>query len=381
MRNNIEELMNRILHDKGTDKFYLFVNSSGKKWLLSSRNKRVAISIYQPGSFKGKLLKCLFPYLHILPFLDRLGLFNIVYRDIDEGFREFICQNFEIKNPEFSIFYGTPSANRKVTIQISEGKRILGYCKVSNDERIAKLFFNEQKILSDLHSKGIDNIPKCLYCGLFNGLDYAFAQSTCRTLKSQASNHFTKSHKDFLQKLRDTTLCHCDWNESDFATTLLYLNEHIEAIRIEDRECIVKALHSIDAYYGGSDVEFSMYHGDFTPWNTFLNNGSLFVFDFEYARFTCPPYMDACHFISETSRLELKLSPQKAYRYLSSNLQESFPEHKALDILYLGYFLYTLSFYIHLGNGTFDTNDPGYSYWVEQIKIILAETKSQKICK
>jgi thiamine kinase-like enzyme len=41
-------------------------------------------------------------------------------------------------------------------------------------------------------------------------------------------------------------------------------------------------------------------HGDFTPWNTFLQDGRLYVFDWEYANLAWPVGFDLAHFILAT---------------------------------------------------------------------------------
>lgn len=35
-------------------------------------------------------------------------------------------------------------------------------------------------------------------------------------------------------------------------------------------------------------VEYGVYHADFTPWNMSVEEGQLFVFDWEYASLTYP---------------------------------------------------------------------------------------------
>jgi hypothetical protein len=44
-------------------------------------------------------------------------------------------------------------------------------------------------------------------------------------------------------------------------------------------------------------VPLGLTHRDFTPWNTFLADGRLFVFDWEYGRRNWPPLLDALHFV------------------------------------------------------------------------------------
>ena len=44
--------------------FYKIQNADGKCWLMPRRDVRMAMALYQPSGWKGRLLKQLFPYVH-----------------------------------------------------------------------------------------------------------------------------------------------------------------------------------------------------------------------------------------------------------------------------------------------------------------------------
>ena len=71
-----------------------------------------------------------------------------------------------------------------------------------------------------------------------------------------------------------------------------------------DKSLITETIIRIAKKFSGKYVIFSAYHADFTPWNMFVENGHLFVFDWEYARMTYPPMLDRYHFFTQTAIFE-----------------------------------------------------------------------------
>lgn len=65
-------------------------------------------------------------------------------------------------------------------MQISKGKHILGYCKVTDNKEIALLFRNEANILKELGRKGLKEVPICIFCGEMTDGIKLFVQSTAK---------------------------------------------------------------------------------------------------------------------------------------------------------------------------------------------------------
>lgn len=378
MKENTSHLLRQIVELGNGEVFYSFVNTMGKTWLMPAKNIRTAMAFYQPGSRKGKILKMFIPYLSRIPFFGRLKFCKSMRLSVSPALGKLLEDTFGCTSPELSLFCGTPSINQKITIQISQGKKILGYCKLTDKPKTAALFSSEESVLKELRCKGIDRVPQCLYCGRLSDDVFVFAQSTDRTENVFICHRFTDYHRIFLNKLYTVTKECFLFEETDFARSLKSLGEYADGFPAKDRELLRNAVNAIKDIYRDETVEFSMYHGDFTPWNTFVVDEELFAFDFEYACRSCPPYMDACHFISETARLELKLEPMKAFRFFCQNISHFLSELKTPEYLYLSYLLYTLSFYFRLYNGRFDTDDKGYAYWIGLIRIITDKTNGNK---
>lgn len=318
-RQDNEELLQGII-TTGTKLFYRFSNADGKTWLMPARNMQVGMNLYQPSGEKGKLMKALFPILHDIPFVRRAIHAETLRCDLTDELAQMLYRLFHENNLEFSIFCGTPCVHQKITMQLSKGNRILGYCKLTDSDEIAMLFDSESKILSEFAKKGMTGIPECLFCGkLQNGINL-FIQNTVKTGKSRVLHRWTSLHDDFLDILYRNTRKSLVFEDSDYYRTLIELKSHTDWLPEGiDRTPIIHIIAQVLARYHYQTVEFSAYHADFTPWNMFVENGKLFVFDWEYARLTYPPFLDHYHFFTQTAIFERHWQANEIIAFLQSS--------------------------------------------------------------
>ncbi len=298
-------LLDKITTCNTCAKFYRITNADGKSWLLPARNMRVALNLYQPSGRNGKLLKALFPWLHHIPFVRKAIKAETICCTLCEELKELLQRVFKCKEIEFAIFEGTPCVHQKTTIQLSCGKKILGYCKASDNKEILALFERETAILSQLAERCVTDIPQPLYCGTMSNGVHIYIQSTAKTTKSQTTHTWGALQERFLAALHEKTKQLLPFEHSDYYRTLTTLQEHIDWLPANiNKGVVTTAIARVMAEYSGKMVEFSACHGDFTPWNMFVERGKLFVFDFEYAALSYPAGIDRCHFEIQTMRLE-----------------------------------------------------------------------------
>ena len=311
--------LDKIVDFAGGEKFYRFGNADGKYWIMPVRGMRTAMNLYQPSGIKGKTLKALLPLLHwLLPVRKAIHAEQMCC-SLKEELRTLLCRLFGTERIGFSIFEGTPSVHRKITMQLTCGSRILGYCKLSESNDIKELFVKESGMLSWLADKGITDIPGALYCGTLRCGMHIFVQSTVKTNASAIIHEWNGLHETFLAHLHERTKQRVLFEDSDYYKTLLALEEHIEWLPDNvDKELITGAVATIRQEYCGREMEFSAYHGDFTPWNMFKENGRLFVFDFEYSAKSCPPSLDRYHFFTQTALFEKKWGVGEITAFMAS---------------------------------------------------------------
>lgn len=290
---------------RGEPRFLTFSNQDGKRWSIPLRNTKVALELYQPSGTKGKLLKSLLPAACKTPVAGKLLHGQEGTVQLSPQLRQLLGECFG-DGWDFSVFWGTPCVDQKVTIQIYRKNCLLGYCKVGQTQRVAELFQKEKAILDELKEAGMPHVPRCLGLRQLDEACWAFVQSTEKQPGAVTEHSFGKRQQDFLEELFQRTKRRCPFEETDYAQALIFLRDNLSALDPEFVPAVGKALESTWERYAGQTVEWGMCHGDFTPWNTCLVGEDLFVFDFEYALCMAPLGLDRWHFFVQTELLENK---------------------------------------------------------------------------
>jgi hypothetical protein len=115
--------------------------------------------------------------------------------------------------------------------------------------------------------------------------------------QGMSSAHFGAPHYAFLRVLAQQKPALYVWQQSE-AYKRLHTRTHAVLPLIDQRYhgLLLGALAEVEQQIGNRELPASMVHGDFAPWNLRLNNGHLFVFDWEYAEACGNPLQDFLHF-------------------------------------------------------------------------------------
>lgn len=314
----MKNILDKILDLTGREKFYRFGNSDGKYWIMPARDMRTAMNLYQPSGIKGKMVKALLPMLHGISLVRKAIHATTLHCSLTKELHTLLCNVFG-KEVEFSIFEGTPSVHRKITMQLSSGRHILGYCKLSTSSDIKALFDKESEMLAWLGCKGVKGIPQVLHCGMLDSGLHVFVQSTVKTRSSAVIHEWGAVQERFLARLHEKTRQAVRFDDSDYCRTLDSLEKHMDWLPDNVEPAVIaKAAENIREIFSGREVEFSAYHGDFTPWNMFVEKNRLFVFDFEYAAKSYPPRLDRYHFFTQTAVFEKRWGVKEIAAFMNS---------------------------------------------------------------
>ena len=335
--------------------------------------------IYQPSAWKGKLLKRWFP------LVSRLDWFGIIKQALHIDVCDFpfddevICylkKQFECDEIWLSLFMGTPSMSQKITIQVASGRKILGYCKLAKSAEILKLFRKEQIILESLREKEITNVPTCLDVATLSNGHHTFVQTTRKKRTSDVLHCLSDLHVDFLDTLVERTSVNIAYDHTEYAQLIEDLMAHTCSMNPEDIDVINKVYDCIVSHFR-SVKQFCVCHADFTPWNSYYENGTLEVFDFEYAMKTCPTYIDLFHFVGQTAWLEDHLDAANVYQRSKKSYRWLIGRTESPEMVYLAYLLFIFAFYSKLFQWNFPASDAGYQLWVGEMKIWLNENTKE----
>lgn len=371
---SIDTLLDHVVKCKKGAAFYNYSNTDGKQWIMPRKHLNTAMNLYQPSCIKGKLFRLFFPYLHWCNHIkNKLSVVEQNY-ELTDKLKKRLSEIFKIHDIEFAIFGGTPSIHQKIIIQISLKNKILGYCKITDQHEIKQIFKKEQKTLTQLNRKGIGNIPSCLTRESLTETVDIFVQDTTKTSQSRIVHKWSERHWRFLQELNILTRKRQIFELTAFSQTLDKLESLLDKNPLPNVEVIRRTIKFVRNMYQRKEVEFSVFHSDFTPWNMFFEKGELFVFDWEYAGQTFPPFLDWFHFFTQTLLFKKHLSAKQ----IAARFQR---EKKALylyfanpGLSYQCYLLAIICLYLSRCPACVDEQtNKKLSFWIELLSYIRNE--------
>jgi len=154
----MDALIVKDFQSKGT-KYLTFSNQDGKKWSIPMKNMQMALELYEPSGIKGKILKKLLPITAKVGIAKKILHGSYTSVEINESVKKVLVKCFG-EDWEYSVFWGTPCVDQKITIQIYKKQQILGYCKIGKSERVKELFQHEKQVLDLLQQKSMSHVPK-----------------------------------------------------------------------------------------------------------------------------------------------------------------------------------------------------------------------------
>lgn len=229
--------------------------------------------------------------------------------------------------PVFALTLGQPGPFRKVIIQVMRtGGQVLGYLKLPMTPAAAGRIRHESAMLEYLSKFCAlrSQIPRVLFAGEC-GQEFVLFQSAGSPLPGPVE--FGALHQEFLNNL---------WTIEGFDKSGRTIIEEVgthwrKAEQHLDsgwRDLGRAALTTASQELGNLSVRCGITHGDFSPRNTCICDGRLFVFDWELAETNAPHHWDIFHFLMHTPY------PHKSqdFRHLPMNRSSG---ERALFLLYL----------------------------------------------
>jgi predicted Ser/Thr protein kinase len=213
------------------DTHILLPVAKNPRWAITLDNSAVykySFDLYQPGIWRGKLLKWVLKnlYWYFKWFGKSVSIMNIgEFIDTDEPY-----------SISFGRSYGR-SADQKSTVLLFRNNQPYAYAKIGWTERSRALVDNEARTLSMLNNLNLGfQVPQVLMHE-----------------KRKAFNVLIQSTKP-----------------------------HLSPVPLKVTSELIKIIEEISNIESNEDNVFS--HGDFTPWNMRVTEcGHYFVFDWEYA--------------------------------------------------------------------------------------------------
>lgn len=265
-------------------------------WLLPIDSPKAAASgleMLQPVSVGARVVKATMRAILLLRL--NVLLSNQVIRL--SGLPD-LTDTFGSKASHVAYFTGTDGPHRKTAMQVMDASgKILGYGKLSRARHVRPYLRNEVSMLMRVAALGLRTVavPKVLATRDDDVLTLLVTDS----LKS--ASHTVplapqRAHIAFLSEMRART------EQLGAHETLDELRNKASALKETAGPDWIKRLDQVEATLRprAKDVPVCIAHGDFTPWNCFLQDGRLYVFDWEYAELAWPVGFDLAHFYLAT---------------------------------------------------------------------------------
>lgn len=202
------------------------------------------------------------------------------------------------KHDTYSIFTGTSGVNRSFLAAVGSGGMTTHFLKGMIDPADSDSIYHEQDQLKKAQNLTLSNVVTPASQIVKGDL----LMESIRPKRLAQPGHLNEVHHQFLANLAKQTATLVSIKGSDFAATVKAgLDRIVPDNRInEDLFNLIevhKSLLQSDALIPASQA-----HGDFTPWNMFMNGTELNVIDWELGMDKAPMLFDLFHFIFQSER-------------------------------------------------------------------------------
>ncbi len=350
---------------------YLPLNN-GRGYLLPLNSKSAAangLSLYNAQSGTARVIKTLLkkPYIGGVGSVFMKSVNLMIKRDIDYVEKsevllfEYLKEALQEKKLDFAVSLGTPGPHRKPVIQLTNANdTVIGYAKVGWNGVTNSLVKNEADTINDLSQGSFHSFckPSLLHAGWWHNR-YLTIQSSPKGTLSPAPKTLTSHYLNMVEELADLNIKYMPIKESAFWSSLLDNLKNVKGgfyLGILKRKIIPK----IDKSFGDTPLPFHMSHGDLAPWNAYIKDEKLYLYDWEYSRSDAPGGWDLLHFSTQTNILLKKRNSSElcktifndAYNSLTKPYWDKLGISKdALNLLLVLYILERLSFAASEGAG------------------------------
>jgi thymidylate kinase/thiamine kinase-like enzyme len=324
------------------------INRDGSiRWMWPSRLKQpLFLKFYNAQSLKSKLISLMFRLVFMLGLqrilFNKMSLFVSGTIESEDGFN---------LQSDWALFTGTPGPNNK-SIIYTEEHGLGSFIKVACTLRAAGLVETETNILNRLGSLKLQNmtVPE-----VYNASPGMLRQSDL-ICNGKRSGKLQPVHINALIELNELTAIKMPMAENG---SWQNIKRDLRELTLSNDPRLPKGMirklnRLLDETNEYREMEISLCHGDFTPWNLFVQNDLLYAYDWELADPLRPIGFDLFHFIIQQGVLvehknwkQIRKDIDQLFSRVSFNQLSKFKEANAEEYLRL-YFIYNTVYYLKL---------------------------------
>jgi thymidylate kinase len=317
------------------------------RWIWPTRQTQpLFLKFYNKQSVKSRVLFTLFRLVfkfHLQSFVFKKKTFFLEQNSLQE-------MDFDLQS-DWALFTGTPGPNNKLIVYFEE-HGVGSFLKIACTPRTRELVEKETNTLNRLGSYDLQNlvVPSIVHAssGLLCQAELAGQQ--------KRSGKLTMVHFNALIELNDLTAFKMplieinSWQNIKHDLATLSNSNDLRLPKGMIRK-LNRLIGEINEY---ADVEICLCHGDFTPWNMFVEKDLLYVYDWELADPMRPIGFDVFHFFIQQGILvdrknwrQIRLDIDQHINSESFNVLSKFKTADPETYLKL-YFIFNTVYYLKL---------------------------------
>lgn len=221
------------------------------------------------------------------------------------------------------VFTGTVGPNRKLTLFLRSQLGKSFFVKQAISSNSQQLIEREKTALFQLNQISLSQsrIPSVAFSG------QTFLMFANESNGKSSSNQFGVAHQIFLEELHHQSVHLANTHKF---LKLENINQRIETLSSSSTQVpkgIIKKLKTLSQNLVNEqpNLMLTYTHGDFTPWNMFVDaQGKLFVYDWELFRKAYPEGFDFIHFIVQKGIL----IERKSWLAIKEEIYDTYAEHQ-----------------------------------------------------
>ena len=355
---------------------YIANNDDSMRWVFPASNKTPSfLSFYNASTFKAKLIsqsiKLAFK-LGLKNFISK-GQFTVLHQEKLKPNRDYLL----IEKDSYSIFTGTAGLNRTALLEFNKGGQSTHFVKIPLSKESEKLVAKEIEVLNQIK-------------GAFKSFRTPNSYDTkenkeCITTNNnkirERSTDLLPQHLTAISELLENTFIEeAIENNAVYKNSLNNISYLTSNAKSPRHKRIIKLLNGlVNEINTDQTIVAHLAHGDFTPWNMYVSETDLYIYDWELARNEFSPLFDLFHFHFQTGILIHNSSFEKILSKIQESLfhpiiakkidQYDINTETALQLYLLGVISYYESLYLKQGVHS-EQNLLQFNMWEEALLFV-----------
>jgi hypothetical protein len=312
MKQGDSRIIDYLIHGNGQNNLgkllsYSYITNPDQtiRWLYPSKLKiPTFLNFYNSSSLRAKIFTIAIKVLFILK-LSNLIRSDEVFLSVHEGS---LLQRILDKYPGYnhSIFTGTVGKNRKIIVELNNGYKSLVFAKVAISNTSKDLIQNEFHVLSKLKRENLASIyvPTVLAYSEKELLEI----SNIKPKRCKQPSKLIDVQIVALTQINSINHKHVQWKDMQAKFGIESLIENLKVKVIADNgldgqriDLFIEKLSLLRKTINNEiGLSCGLAHGDFTPWNMYINHAKLYIYDWELSKEAMPVLFDLFHYIFQS---------------------------------------------------------------------------------